>query len=71
MFSRKPRAPDGGEIISPVEIFTWQKDGSVTERRRRRARRGGVWVAFASVMLALLVLGARTGIFSSLAASTW
>jgi hypothetical protein len=71
MFSRNPRAPDDGEINSPVETFSWQEDGSVTERRRRRARRGRVWVAFAGVALALLILGARTELFGSLAAGKW
>jgi hypothetical protein len=65
MSSRKLRAPDDGEIISPLEIFTWQVDGSVKERRRRRARTSRVWVAFVSVMLVLLIIGSR------LAASTW
>ena len=69
MSSRKLRDPAYGEIISPIEIFSWQEDGSVTERRRRRAR--GLWFAFASVVLGLLIIGARTGMFSSLAGSTW
>jgi hypothetical protein len=70
MFWRKPREPDNrSEIISPGEAITWQEDESVTQRRR--TRRGGMLVAVAGVMLVLLIIGARIGIFSSLAASTW
>jgi hypothetical protein len=68
MFSRKPRALDDGEITYPGESFAWEEDGSVTERRRRREHRGRAWAAFTGVALALLILGAQTGIFSSPAA---
>jgi hypothetical protein len=70
MFSGKPGVLDDGEIISPDEIFTWQADSSVTERRTRR-KRSGVGVAVVGGMLVLLVLGIQTGLFSSLAATTW
>jgi hypothetical protein len=62
MFSRKPRAPDGGEIISPVETFGWQEDDSITERRRRHERRRLVWTICVGATLALLVLGNAVGI---------
>jgi hypothetical protein len=62
MFARKPRAPDDGEIISPVEIFTWEEDGSVTERRRRRLWKKQIWTTCVGATLALLVLGHAFGI---------
>ena len=71
MSSMKPRVLIDGEIVGPDETFSWQVDGSIMERRRRRARRGGVWVAVAGVALALLILGARTELFSSVAAGQW
>jgi hypothetical protein len=70
MFSGKPGVLDDDEIISPDETFTWQADSSVTERRLRRER-SGVGVAVVGAMLALLVLGIKTGLFGSLAATTW
>jgi hypothetical protein len=69
--SMKPRVLSDGEIVGPDETFTWQVDGSLTERRRRRARRGRVWVAVAGMALALLILGIRTELFSSVAAGQW
>jgi hypothetical protein len=70
LFSGKPGVLDDGEIISLNETFTWQADSSVTERRLRRERRA-VGVAVVGAMLALLVLGIQTGLFGSLAATTW
>jgi hypothetical protein len=62
MFSRKPRAPDHHwEIVYPGEAFTWQEDGSVTERRRRERKRR-LWATCLGVALALIVLGNAVGI---------
>ena len=48
------------EIIYPGEAFTWQEDGSVTERRRRRKKQ--IWTTCIGATLALLVLGNAFGI---------
>jgi hypothetical protein len=61
MFARKPRAPAQHEIIYVGEAFTWQKDASVTERRRRE-RKWLVWTTCVGAILALLVLGNAVGI---------
>ena len=61
MFSSKPRPPDDGEIISPIEIVTWQEDASVTERRRR-VRNRQIWATCIGAAIAIFVLGNAFGI---------
>jgi hypothetical protein len=68
MFSRKPRAADGGEVISPVETLGWQEVDSVTKGHRRWERRRLVWTICVGATLALLVLGNAVGISWLLAA---
>jgi hypothetical protein len=61
MFSSKPRPRDDGEIISPIELITWQEDASVTERRRR-VRNRQIWTTGIGVAIAIFVLGNAFGI---------
>jgi hypothetical protein len=43
------------ENTSPLEVFTWNEDASVTERRRRRARTSRT-LAWGSVISALTLI---------------
>jgi hypothetical protein len=47
-----------GELISPLERFSWTEDEVVTERRRRREKTSRilVWVGVASVAVGIVVL---------------
>jgi hypothetical protein len=63
MSSMKPRDSANEEFISSYEIFKWQEDGSVTERRRRLERRSRIGFTIIAVMLALLVLREASGSF--------
>ena len=72
MSSMKPRDSANEELVSSYEIFNWQEDGSVSERRRRLERRNRIGFSIIAVMLALLVLRAAagsSGFFSALAST--
>jgi hypothetical protein len=70
MSSMKPRDFANEELISSYEIFKWQVDGSVTERRRRLERRNRIGFTIIAVMLALLVLREASGSFRFFSALT-
>jgi hypothetical protein len=71
MSSGHPRVPDYGELISPLEAFSWQEDASVAEQRCRRKRRGRVLAALVGLTFAVLLLGAQSSIFQSMALGKW